>query len=237
MGAFTSRLHGSGSKLSGPGRLPLLLLLPALALACELNPTLGGVPAGEAWVLDEGDQGVYLTAAPEGCSEAGELVVLVDDPAGITACTVFLTGTACDLLDDGEVTVTFAWVSDVTEAAQTATVSVRNVAPRLVDPWVVTADGEPVEVDLDVEDVPADTVRIELLDGPDGLTVGADGHLSWPEGRGSESAWVLLSDEDGGERHEELLLRIGDTPYACSHAGPSPSWLLLPLLLLRRRSP
>ena len=160
--------------------------------------------------------------------------LLVDGPAGATIdqASGLLTWSSADILAPGDF--------DITVRAQDAfggfdlqsfTLSI-NAAPEIVSiPRTTGAVGAAYDYQILVEDLDDNVVEFDLERGPDGLTISADGLLTWAPGiedLGSHEVSVRVTDANGLTATQSFTLVIEvdvDAPVVELLATPNPAAL------------
>ncbi len=250
--------------LDGDGCEDLLLVgegqvVPALVSSCESGGDTGEqcadaeVRVSRSGASEEGRRLRYELDYDPGCYPDADPHWEVDAPMTLVAeCMEKPSGLACDLLDDGEFIVRLQLLGAGGEelAAWQEAVRVENRPPELLYfPTFLNLGDVLVDEPLQARDVPADVVSWTLVDAPQGMTLTAEGLLSYSA---DEEGWweitVALSDEDGGSALYEVWFEVwsdgwdddpddGEGGPGCCCASTAATGLLPFVLLLglRRR--
>ncbi len=223
----------------------------------------------------EGGSARLTATLEEGCGggqEDFELDFWYDFASQEAHCrTVNVDELRCDFIDDAEADLGVGALAEGGKTyaiEQTCSLRVVNVAPRLrgsggcgsvvVDTALSTItidNGADIHYQLSAYDPGDDVISFAASGGPPGMAISEGGLVTYTSDYEEEGAWPLklvVSDEDGGVRTYEVVVRVVDEePWldldfseACSSdgsdwcCGGSAGFLLPPLLLLwiRRRT-
>ncbi len=213
LGVSTVFTQGMDSWLYPLGAGQWLTLDPALPLTLRSRMEQQGPDS----VV--GDEGVPI-----------EVCVLVADDAAVNTLTVTFhwgDGSSTEAAafpgayvcrshvwpDDAEVDVRVAVLNSLgQEANRTVAVTVRNVVPTVISlPTTDLLQYQEWTYEAEVLDPGDDELSFRLEGAPEGMTVDAEGVLTWTPGdgqAGEHAVTLVVLDDDGGETSQELLLQV-----------------------------